>query len=564
MSLNQAIEVTENVFWVGSHYPESCPVHAYLIKDNDNSVLIDPPPRQIESCLNKLKHVLSLKDVRYIIVQHHHDHLLATIQNLQQELSHQQLTFIIQRPQCSFQREALQKSIFYFLDEHDYKVGDSCGIRLEFIATPYCHAPNAFVSYDPQSQVLFSSDLFGCTTGDLEFYATANYFEQVKTFHASYIPGKDILHYSLAKIEQLKLKLIAPRHGSLIREQYIEQLIHNMKQLDCGIYIDEQYTQELMDVIEQLENSKQELSRQHRFLQNVIDGTHDPLMVILPDYRVSLMNAVLKKNLIKEKLSDPDNPKCYEVAYLRNQPCHGDNMPCPLRDVLTSGKVRNVTHQFLCQQGHCTMHELTATPLFDDQGKVYAIVESSHDVTDHKKKHDTLQQLKVESEHKATHDELTGLPNKRLLFDRLNQAIAHARRENTRFALLFIDLDNFKPINDTLGHQAGDSLLQEIARRYQKTLRKVDTIARFGGDEFVILVNDLKQREDIKPLIDKLISVTKEPVVLNRKKANVSASIGVSIYPDDAEDAASLLHHADCAMYMAKDMNRDGYHFYMG
>jgi len=162
----------------------------------------------------------------------------------------------------------------------------------------------------------------------------------------------------------------------------------------------------------------------------------------------------------------------------------------------------------------------------------------------------------------ANHDALTGLPNRLLLADRLQLAIAHAERTHGFLAVCYLDLDGFKPVNDSLGHAAGDHLLQEISQRLLTTLRGNDTVARLGGDEFVILFGDLKKPEDCTDLLDRLLQEIARPVTVRNGIVSVTASIGVTLFPDDAGDPDTLLRHADQAMYRAKQLGKSRYCLY--
>lgn len=154
-------------------------------------------------------------------------------------------------------------------------------------------------------------------------------------------------------------------------------------------------------------------------------------------------------------------------------------------------------------------------------------------------------------------DGLTRLPNRALLHDRFNQAMAHARRSQTRLGLLFIDLDKFKSINDTLGHAAGDMVLQHAARSMEASIRDVDTVSRYGGDEFVILLTDIAEISDATLVSDKVAAAIATPMVLGAGQLVISASIGVCVYPDDGLEFDDLMVCADAAMYRAKKI-KDG------
>ena len=158
--------------------------------------------------------------------------------------------------------------------------------------------------------------------------------------------------------------------------------------------------------------------------------------------------------------------------------------------------------------------------------------------------------------HLATHDALTGLPNRVLLDDRLTQAVAHADRDGRSFALLVCDLDRFKLVNDSLGHGAGDELLQEVARRLTGLVRTTDTVARFGGDEFVLLVTSIHDPEDARGLANRAIEVLQAPVRIAGIDVHTSPSIGIAFYPHDGNIIEALTAHADAAMYCAKQRGR--------
>ncbi|HJV88564.1 MAG TPA: PAS domain S-box protein [Noviherbaspirillum sp.] len=197
----------------------------------------------------------------------------------------------------------------------------------------------------------------------------------------------------------------------------------------------------------------------------------------------------------------------------------------------------------------------TITAVRDDSGRITDYISVFSDITTIKATEDKLTRL-------AYHDPLTGLPNRLLFNDRISQALAHARRHRTRAALLLLDLDRFKLINDTLGHAAGDQLLQIVAARLQVAIREEDTVARLGGDEFAIILPQLDDIEDAAMLAQKLTRLVAQPLELSNQLLTISTSVGISIYPDDALDPETLSKSADMALYGAKDKGRNGYEFY--
>jgi diguanylate cyclase (GGDEF)-like protein len=172
--------------------------------------------------------------------------------------------------------------------------------------------------------------------------------------------------------------------------------------------------------------------------------------------------------------------------------------------------------------------------------------------------HDNQEEL----EHLAQHDMLTGLPTRRLFQERLEQALAHARRYGEKVCLLFIDLDAFKAINDDYGHDAGDEVLRTVAQRMLHTVREVDTVARLGGDEFVVLLGAAVSQDHLASIAVKLLAATKEPIAVQDQVLRVTASVGISRYPQDGQTATDILATADQAMYTAKLAGRDGYRFF--
>jgi diguanylate cyclase (GGDEF)-like protein len=173
-----------------------------------------------------------------------------------------------------------------------------------------------------------------------------------------------------------------------------------------------------------------------------------------------------------------------------------------------------------------------------------------------------LEKANAQLEHAATHDALTGLPNRVLLADRLAQATAQSERYSRGFAVMVVDLDRFKSINDSLGHIAGDDLLKEMAKRLSQQLRKADTLARLGGDEFVLVLNEISGPRDAETVASKVLAAMAQPVTLSGLEVQISASIGISVFPEDGVDAETLLQHADAAMYHAKKNGRNAFQFF--
>jgi diguanylate cyclase (GGDEF)-like protein/PAS domain S-box-containing protein len=194
-------------------------------------------------------------------------------------------------------------------------------------------------------------------------------------------------------------------------------------------------------------------------------------------------------------------------------------------------------------------------PLYDKCGKPVYLVGMSIDITDRKKAEQSIMEM-------ANLDALTGLPNRNLLKVRIEQALEHGRHRQNLVGILFIDLDHFKVINDSLGHDVGDLLLQEVAERIMSAVRSKDTVARHGGDEFVVLLHDLNSIHDADIVAQKILNVLALKFLINGKELHIGASIGVSLFPDDGMDIWTLLKNSDIAMYHAKKSGRNSYHFF--
>ncbi len=237
--------------------------------------------------------------------------------------------------------------------------------------------------------------------------------------------------------------------------------------------------------------------------------------------------------------SDRQKPEFYTALWMK------------IRD----GQVYNDVFINRRKDGSLYYEEKTITPLKDAEGRITHFVSTGKDVTERIQIQERLQYM-------AQHDALTDLPNRVLLFDRLNRALVRARRHRRLLAVLFIDLDRFKNINDSLGHEAGDQLLQQLSDRLRGCVRGDDTVARFGGDEFVILLDDVARDGDVHEVAQKVLDELLSPFMVESQQLFITASIGVSLYPNDGDDSSALLRYADVAMYRAKEIGKNTYQFY--
>lgn len=417
-----------------------------------------------------------------------------------------------------------------------------------------------------------------------------------------------------------------------------------------------------------------QIERERIFLQTVIDGALDPIMVIATDYQVLMMNKAARRYLDHGQ----ELPlSCHQVSHKQEQPCAGNGHPCPLDEVRRTLRPVTMVHEHVLADGSHRLFELEATPLLDEMGGFKGIIETSRDITDRVQAEERLRKLSqaveqspvsviitdldgaieyvnpkfeevtgyqldevrgcnprvLKSGHTAqgeyrilwdtirrgdiwrgeflnrrkngelfweyasispirnmqgevdhflavkeditvrkeyeqrllyqeSYDALTELPNRMLAADRVGQALAHARREGRSVGVVSLDLDSFKTINDSLGHGSGDELLLQLARRLIAAMREGDTVARLGGDEFLMVLADLATPEDAERVLDKVRAVFARPFAVEDKSIYVTASMGVTVAPDDSEDVHILLRNADAALHRAKELGRNKTQFF--
>jgi diguanylate cyclase (GGDEF)-like protein/PAS domain S-box-containing protein len=234
--------------------------------------------------------------------------------------------------------------------------------------------------------------------------------------------------------------------------------------------------------------------------------------------------------------------------------CYGE-ISRILQTILNGEQVRHYETTCVRKDGSRIYVSFTTSPFLNADGKIIGNSVIARDVTERRKMEEIIK-------HQANHDTLTDLPNRQLFMNFLSKELALARRNETLLALLFLDLNGFKRINDTLGHCCGDRLLQEVAQRLRANVRESDIVARLGGDEFTVLMPDLAHTDDVGIVLNKILGVFETPFMLDDVAVDIATSIGVSMFPDDGESSEELMKKADIAMYDAKGSGRNSYQFY--
>ena len=302
---------------------------------------------------------------------------------------------------------------------------------------------------------------------------------------------------------------------------------------------------------EEVLQSRQALADERSLFQAILENA--PLGIWMVDARgkVQFVNRGFcnstgiaeSKFLAARHYSDLMPPSVAEGCIWSDRECLGQATPHVSRETLP----------FVDGRAH--LLEITKVRLLNRDGSIHGIVGLAADVTERVEHERQL-------EHIAHYDTLTGVPNRALLADRLTQALARAKRDRGLMAVCYVDLDGFKQVNDSFGHDAGDKVLVEVTRRIRDAVREDDTVARLGGDEFVVLLVGLQAAEECVGSLHRMLERINRPIALRGAVLDISASIGVALYPDDEEDADTLLRHADQAMYVAKQSGKNRYHLF--
>jgi diguanylate cyclase (GGDEF)-like protein/PAS domain S-box-containing protein len=305
--------------------------------------------------------------------------------------------------------------------------------------------------------------------------------------------------------------------------------------------------------------TKHDLDESRELLRNIIDTV--PVRIFWKDRDLNFLgcNRLFAKDAGFSDQSELIGKNDFDLPWKSEAQDYIDDD----RRIMESGVEKlNYEEQQTQKDGSVIWITTSKTPLRDTENNIVGILGSYVDVTPQKEAMLAVQKAKDALGYQAEHDSLTGLPNRTLYFDRLRQAIKKSARDESKIAVIFIDLDRFKEINDSLGHETGDILVQLLGKRIESQLREADTLARFGGDEFLILLESLTDTDHLEDILNKLIRSMEEPFEINSHLLHLTLSAGVSVYPDDGKTPETLIRNADTAMYRAKDEGRNTYQFY--
>jgi diguanylate cyclase (GGDEF)-like protein/PAS domain S-box-containing protein len=305
-----------------------------------------------------------------------------------------------------------------------------------------------------------------------------------------------------------------------------------------------------------------QLQDERGFLQHVIDGVGDPILVTDMNYEVLRVNTAARDLSAVRGEGVEQLLACRAARGAEAGSCDCKDNQCARQRVLGNGETQRLLQNYDVPDGGQSTVEISLSPLSDDNGKVVGVIETHRDITEHLQLLDKLRASELSFAHLAQHDPLTGLPNRILFNDRLGQALHEAHRQSSTLGVLFIDLDEFKLVNDSYDHGFGDEVLKAVAERIGRVMREDDTLARMGGDEFTVILRGLSHVDAAGVVAQKVLALFTQPFVVQQQTIFLGASIGISVYPRHGNQAEDLVRKADTAMYRAKEEGKNTFRYY--
>ena len=364
---------------------------------------------------------------------------------------------------------------------------------------------------------------------------------------------------SIPNTQDLKDLVVKLRYEITERQQAEASLAELKNSLEIRV---EQRTAELLEINQQLakeidirKQTESDLYAEKQRAVITLESIGDGVITTDINSKVTYLNPIAEKMTGWSNLEALNKP-LLEVFKIVNESTR-KLVPNPVDVVLQHGEIYGLANHTLLISKHGSEYSIedSAAPIKSNDGQIMGVVLVFHDVSESRKMASKMTYL-------AEHDFLTGLPNRLLLNDRLNQVLTLAKRDKEYVALMFLDLDRFKNINDSLGHEIGDLLLKKVALELASCLRASDTISRQGGDEFMILLPEVYEHFAPAEVAEKLLAITTQPFNISGNEIRISVSIGIAIYPDDGENLEALTKCADSAMYHAKALGRNNYQFF--
>lgn len=377
------------------------------------------------------------------------------------------------------------------------------------------------------------------TVGGLFLMRNLNYLPQP---FSNYTPMHDLALHTLCYSLGLVLILIVARgfQSALERARYNEAVLADKNR---------QLQEVLASLEERIADRAGEILHQKQFYEALVE--HSPIAIVTQDRD----HNVLSSNPAFEKLFGYTHEDAVGVnldTLIANEVTREEATGYSRR--ILNGETIHTTGRRFHKDGNQVDVEIFGVPVLVDGVRIGALAMY----------HDISERLQAEAhlKHLATHDPLTLLPNRTLFYDHLNHSLQLAHRNHTRLAVLFLDLDGFKTVNDLLGHAKGDLLLQQVAQRLKNALRKSDLVSRLGGDEFAFVLENLRSPHDVARIAEKILEALSRPFLVEGQELSISGSIGIALFPEDGDEPRNLLRHADAAMYRVKGQGKQHYQFF--
>ncbi|MBF0125583.1 MAG: diguanylate cyclase [Magnetococcales bacterium] len=583
LDLEHAIEVAHRVWWVGHHFPDDpFQCHPYLIEHGEQSVLIDPGSvLTFDSTLRKIREVIPLDHVRYIICQHQDPDITGILPRLDELWTRAETTVLSHwRTNALLKHLGLRKLPFNCVEQLNWRL-DLGGRELQFVFTPYLHFSGAFCTFDTATGTLFSSDLFGGLSHDTPLIAKGEEaFAPIQFFHEHYMPSQEILRHGLANLETLPIRIIAPQHGSIIPHHLVRFMFDNLKNLDCGLFLLTRHNsnyQRLSNLNRMLREMMQTLMVHKDFSEvaNRILELAKPVIPVagLEFYALSESGETLHlapESGYHSNVTIPP-PEC-RIFLGMHRDHWQDNYAGPYLITDYPGN-RVLPNGLEIEQG-------LVLPLFSPQNaEVQAVVLfrlTEKLVVDEEMAH-ILAQLSIplgvavereilfrvmdreqkKNYERSIRDPLTGLYTRYYMQEALTRLCRiHDRDPNASITVLALDIDHFKSINDTYGHAIGDVALRTVAQILQESIRSVDIPVRLGGEEFVLFLigTTAPISSGVAERIRVRLSRHLFEAPMHERKVTISCGIA---YRQCDEPIEKAMERADMALYEAKSTGRN-------
>ncbi len=567
---DRAIQIADRIWWVGHYLQDDVfQCHVYLIENGDQSVLIDPGSKlTFDHTLAKIEQVTAFSNIRYFICHHQDPDITGALPLIDEIVSRQDAVVVTHwRAEVLLKHYGL-KMPFWRVEENDWTLELGDGRELTFVFTPYAHFPGAFCTLDSATGVLFSSDIFGGFTDGFQLVARdENYFEGIRPFHEHYMPSNDVLQHVMGKFAQLPIRLIAPQHGSIIPERLVHFMIDKLMNLDCGLYLLADRSTDLRRLIE---------------LNKIIRDITETMILYRDFQDIAMALLEIAKRLIPAKSLEFYAPTEEPGKFLHLAPSsryRGAVVEAPegIAEIFNN----NTQDPVVCRENRNNgFDHAMAIPLFavsSEEVEAVAIVElGEHTPLTHeietmiRQMQDPLhvavereviyRTLDMERRHlyeRSIRDPLTGLFTRNYMHDSVDRLFSiHDRDESTPVAMALLDIDHFKSVNDTWGHNQGDEVLRRVADVIKEVVRTGDIPVRLGGEEFAVFIIG-QSSENIADLGERLRSRVEEltfPPPMEER--TITISVGVALR-GRMEGLDPFIERTDKALYRAKNDGRN-------